>query len=243
MEKKPSVQPAGPNIATVLREFLEEQAGRLGKETYGKYETAIELLQHCLSSYGPNYLEKEEEEMLERYKKESGRKDEFAFSVLFGPEKIPFIVEEFLGYFLVNKVMCGKDQLRAAGTVMKKLARWLAERGYIDGDEAEYMAGIAAKAYRELPSAEALSEALYEMVESSPTVKGEERIEDLFSVVKVEPGRLHLQVGDEEPVVVKVPRRISDLCRVGWMIPLLLVKTPGGWRIAWAGTVYPDLSN
>ncbi|HOL16744.1 MAG TPA: hypothetical protein PLY40_00505 [Bacillota bacterium] len=42
-------------------------------------------------------------------------------------------------------------------------------------------------------------------------------------------------------MVVKVPRKISSLCREGWMITLLLVKTASGWRIAWAGTVYPDL--
>ena len=41
---------------------------------------------------------------------------------IFGPEKIPGNVAEFLDYFMVRKVMCGKDLMRAAGTVMKKLA-------------------------------------------------------------------------------------------------------------------------
>jgi hypothetical protein len=32
---------------------------------------------------------------------------------------------------MVSKVICGKELLRAAGTVIKKLAAWLAEKGYI----------------------------------------------------------------------------------------------------------------
>lgn len=237
--KEAPVRAASPNIAAVLQEFLEEQAGRLGEKTLGKYENAVELLQHCLNSYGHQYLETAEQEMLERYEEDGDNEEKFNFSTLFGPEKIPGIVGEFLGYFMVRKVFCGKDQLRTTGTVIKKLAGWLADRGYITGEEAEDMAAKAAEAYRELPAADDLSEALFELVESSPPVEGDEEMEDLFSVVKVEPGKLYLEAGAEEPVVVAVPRRISSLCCEGWMIPLLLVKTASGWRIAEAGRVYP----
>jgi len=42
---------------------------------------------------------------------------------------------EFLGYFMPRKVMCGKDLMQAAGTVTKKLAKWLAEKGYVEDTE------------------------------------------------------------------------------------------------------------
>lgn len=128
----------GPSITQVLREFLDEQAERLGKRTLGKYKTAIELLQAYLDSYAYQYLNSDEMEMLESYKTEKGE-DEYAlpFCSFFGPEKIPCNVEGFLGYFIPHKVACGADQLRTSGTALKRLARWLAERGYIDLESAD----------------------------------------------------------------------------------------------------------
>ena len=42
--------------------------------------------------------------------------------------------------------MCGKDLMQAAGTVTKKLAKWLAEKGYVeDTEDAQEQAGEAAK--------------------------------------------------------------------------------------------------
>jgi hypothetical protein len=45
---------------------------------------------------------------------------------MFGPEHILDKVGEFLNYFMVGKVTAGADTLWASGTVMKKLAKWLA---------------------------------------------------------------------------------------------------------------------
>ena len=44
---------------------------------------------------------------------------------------------EFLGYFMVRKVVAGQELLRAAGTVTKKLARWLHDQGFIDETDFE----------------------------------------------------------------------------------------------------------
>lgn len=237
-ETKP-VKTAEPNIVSVLQDFLKEQAARLGKATFRKYELAIEMLQAYLNRYASEDLDSNELEMLERYHKENGIGDYiYPFCCLFGPEKIPHRADDFLTYFMPHKVGCGKDQLRTTGTTLKRLAGWLAGRGYISDNDAAEMADAAARAYREVPAADEFSQALHDFVENSPPVQGDEEMEDLFIVVKIEPGKLHLQAVGKEPVVIAVPPKISSLCRKEWMLRLLLIKTKQGWRIARAGRVY-----
>ena len=69
----------------------------------------------------------------------------------FGPEDATDGYSEFLGYFMPRKVMCGKDTMQAAGTVTKKLAKWLAEKGYIE--DTEYEQERAGEAAKDLPNA------------------------------------------------------------------------------------------
>ncbi|MGI6615481.1 MAG: hypothetical protein ACOX30_05625 [Dethiobacteria bacterium] len=231
---------ADPCISRVLQDFLAKQAARLGKQTLDKYEMAIEMLETCLDSYGHQHLGDVDKRALDRYLETDGD-EKASFCRFFGPAKIPDIIVEFLGYFMVRKVICDRDQLRTTGTALKRLAGWLAGEGYIKPDVAEDMIATATQGSRELPDADELSDALYDFVNSSPPVEGDEEIEDLFEVVKVEPGRLYLQAGSEEPVAVDVPRRISELCRVGWMFYLLLVKTKKGWHIIETSRAYPQL--
>ena len=63
---------------------------------------------------------------------------------------------------MIRKVVAGEELLRAAGTVTKKLARWLADRGLIDGTDAEDAAARSGDAARDLPQAERLSRLLFE---------------------------------------------------------------------------------
>jgi len=44
---------------------------------------------------------------------------------------------------------------------------------------------------------------------------------------------------DVGTIEVKVPQDISDHCKVGWQINLLLGATRHGWRIVETGNVYP----
>ena len=226
-------------IEQVLQEFLDDQALRLKEGTLDKYGSVIELLEACLEGYGHNYLDEAEGELFEQHY-DSAVDEETVFCRLFGPEKIADNTGEFLGYFMPHKVICGEDLLCASGTVMKKLSSWLLEKGYIDPDASAYMKENAEKAIRYLPAADRLSNALFDYVESQPFVEEkEEELADLFKVIKVEPGRIHLEgPGSEEAVVVKVPARISQICREGFMLNLLLIKTKKGWEIAEAGSVY-----
>jgi len=44
--------------------------------------------------------------------------------------------------------MCGKQLLKAAGTVIKKLVKWLAEHGHVDGESADEYADQAGSAFK-----------------------------------------------------------------------------------------------
>ncbi len=211
----------------------------MGKRVLRKYEDVFELFQSYLDSYGQLHLEKEESELLDRYLEQVGDEEPYYFSRVFGPKLIPDTLDEFLGYFMVRKVHCSRELLRATGTVMKKLAGWLMDMGYIAPGEAADMAELAAAAETELPAADILSEALFPLANGVSAVDGEEELEGMFSVLKVEPGILHLQSELGEPVKLDVPEKISKLCKEGWTISLLLVKTKSGWRIAETGMVYP----
>jgi len=52
----PFPQVANPNIEELLDLFLKDQATRLKEATLKQYRVVIELLQHCLDGYGPNFL-------------------------------------------------------------------------------------------------------------------------------------------------------------------------------------------
>lgn len=77
--------------------------------------------------------------------------DPDAFANLFGPDKIPGQLGEFLGWYMVRKVMAGQELLKAAGTVTKKLSAWLEANGHISETDAAVMADRAADAVVELP--------------------------------------------------------------------------------------------
>jgi hypothetical protein len=42
-----------------------------------------------------------------------------------------------------------------------------------------------------------------------------------------------------DQVEVRLPKEITDHCRVGWQVNLLLGKTRNGWSIMETGNVYP----
>ena len=161
------------------------------------------------------------------------------FCQIFGPEKIPNNVSEFLNYFMVRKVMCGKELMRAAGTVIKKLGKWLEKKGYVQSESAAEVASRGATAAKELPATEELAWMLDDYADGT-VVDCDEVIEDHFTIKKIEPGKLHLSAfsGDDE-IIVPVSRNISDSCRVGWSISGAVGKKGKGWRITEVWNVYP----
>ena len=231
-------QPAEKTIEAVLDEFLKEQQRRLKPSTMRKYEDIIDLFQSCLDGYGHQGLNKQEAALFDRlYNAEGDEHREFC--QVFGPEKITGNVDEFLNYFMIRKVMCGKELMQAAGTVIKKLGKWLKENGYIQSESAAEVVSCGATAAKELPATEELVWMLADYADCT-AVDCDEVIEDYFTIEAVEPGKLRLSAfsGNDE-IIVPVSRNISNACRVGWSISGALGKTGKDWCIIEAWNVYP----
>lgn len=151
-------QTPSTTIDDSLDAFLADQRQRLSARTMRIYEDVIGLLRDCLNGYGPNTLDEPDRKRWE----EAYQDDEEAFCHLFGPERILPEVDEFLGYFMVRKVMAGQDLLRSAGTVTKKLAVWLHEHGHAGETARDVAVARGVTASRDLPRAERLANLLCE---------------------------------------------------------------------------------
>ena len=167
--------------------------------------------------------------------------DEEAFCKLFGPEKIVDHLGEFLGYFMVRKVMAGEGLLRASGTVTKKLAAWLHEQGSISEEQRAQAARRGADAGRDLPRADRLGRLLHRELERTPRfdpedVPDEHWVEDVLAIERVEPGALWFEDGIGP---VRVSKEASELAQPGWSVNIVLAQLRGEWRIVELGLVYP----
>jgi hypothetical protein len=113
-------------IDEALDEFLAAQRARLSDTTYRRYAEVVSLLRDSLNRYGYQALPDAEKHRWQTAY-DAGRDE--AFCELLGPERIAVELGSFLGCFMVRKVIAGDDLLRSAGTVTKKLARWLEAEG------------------------------------------------------------------------------------------------------------------
>ena len=227
-----------PSIEEVLTLFLKEQQKRLKPRTFNRYEEVVDLLRHCLNGHGYHELDTSSEVAL--YEKLYFQKNlEFCF--IFGPEKIVSSLPNFLNYFMIRKVMASEALLQAAGVVAKKLVKWLEENGFIGKEIADRVTRLAAEAARELPAAERLARLIYEYAQTHAPRYWTAELDDYFVIDQVHPGILILSgMATTGIVEVRVPKEITDHCRKGWQVNLLLGKTRNGWCILETGNVYPS---
>jgi hypothetical protein len=233
-----TIPQSNATIDDVLTEFLAEQRERLSDRTFQRYEEVVDLLRHSLDDYAYNSLDHDERQ---RWQTEFESHEERAFCRLFGPEKIPEHLGEFLGYFMVRKVIAGQELLKASGTVTGKLARWLADHGYIDDETAKDASDHAKEAARDLPIADRFATLLDEVTERAPdidpdTVAAGDWVEDYLEITDVEPGKIWFD-GGVGPIMV--PRNTSDLARPGWSAVITAARIAGRWHLIEVGTVYP----
>jgi len=231
------IEPVGKPIKAVLSEFLEEQSKRLKARTFRKYESVIELLEASMNGYAHQYLNDAEAALFDRlYNAEGPAHREFC--EMFGPEKIPENVHEFLAYFMPHKVICGKELLQAAGTVTQKLGKWLQEKDYVRQEAGDDMAGLGARASKDLPAAEMLAEMLADHADRM-TAGFDQALEGYFTIEAVGPGSLTLaSLINDEKITVPVPRQAARACREGWTVSGRVGKTPRGWRLVEIWNVY-----
>ena len=221
-------------IDQLFEEFLADQEARLSPKTYRLYDDILDLFRSCLEGYWPGHDGEEYNQITDAGGTYCGS---------FGPEEIAGGLSEFLGYFIPHKVMAGKETMKAAGTVTKKLMRWLAEKGYVEDTEALAMAEErAGDAARDLPAARELADFLAEYVDEHSPDHYSREIEDHFTVTRTSPGKLWLEPftsGDREIGPVPVPHEVSRQCRVGWEISGVVVKTRKGWQLLDVWNVSP----
>jgi hypothetical protein len=218
-------------IDEVLDEFLREQEGRLSGATYAKYQNIVGLLKAYLERYWPGHEGRE----YDRVTKAGG-----TYCGTFGPEEIPDAYGGFLDYFMPRKVLCGAGTLRAAGTVTKKLAKWLVEKGYVD--EAEAAVEQARTATKALPSASKALDVLSDFLDEHAPDDYTGEIEDHFWVSRVEGARIWLEpltAGTKVVGPLPVPKEAAARLQVGWDIGGVVGKTPRGWRLVEVWNVSP----
>ncbi len=202
-------------ISQLFEDFLADQKGRISHKTFQKYENIIGLYKSYLEGYWPGH-----DGEYDKITKAGG-----TYCGTFGPEDATDGYSEFLGYFMPRKVMCGKETMQAAGTVTKKLAKWLAEKGYIeDTEDAQERAGEAAK---ELPNAHKVLDLLNAFCDETAPAKHGGEIEDHFYIDKIEPGKLWLNPLTTASKVIgpiSVPKQVTALCEPGWDIGGVVAK-------------------
>ena len=135
------------------------------------------------------------------------------FCQIFGPEHILPNVSEFLGYFMIRKVMARRALLRAAGTVTKRLAAWLAEQDYVDAEAAELAKERGTEAARELPKADELATRRQTLADGWANPDAADQIEDHFQITRIEPAKIWLTglIDGRECGLIQLPEEISRL--------------------------------
>lgn len=240
--------PAQPNICRVLDEFIDAQHTRLAPRTLARYEAVLELLQSYLNGYAHERLSVAEAARFERaYNAEGEAHREFCD--LFGPEKIVASLDNFLGYFMIRKVVAGEDFLRAAGTVTKKLSKWLEERGHVSHEAAGDAMQTSAAAARDLPRAERAARILREAgdrlgVDVARLAAKDYLQFDHFTITRVEPGRLWIEVREDRKMrergPIPAPEAATRWLRPGWTVSCSLGRVRKVWRLIEVANVYPD---
>jgi hypothetical protein len=225
-------------IDEALNRFLDEQRERLAPRTFRSYADVIGLLRDCMNGYGPNLLSGADHD---RWRRAYDAGDEEAFCTQMDASYIDSMLGEFLGYYMIRKVMAGQELLKASGTVTKKLVGWLAEHGVIDQAAAASRTEHATEAARDLPKAERLADALYELTLACPVRSPETAqrwIDDGISmrITRVGPGKMWFE-GDVGPLAV--PREVSELAQVGWQVTAVLAFARNRWWLVEVGNVYP----
>jgi hypothetical protein len=128
---------------------------------------AIELFMDCMNGYGHQSLSSEEGKLLDHYYNLEG-KDHKEFCQVFGPDKIVVNVGEFVGYFLIRKVIMSGDEMGVAASGVAELCKWLTEKGLVPEAPAKDAIERASRAAEELPCAEDANRFIWEQAQKCP---------------------------------------------------------------------------
>jgi len=219
-------------IDALFAEFLAAQRARLSPQSYSRYEAIVDnLYRGYLERYWPGHSGKDYDAVT----RAGG-----TYCGTYGADDITGGFSEFLGYFMPHKVIASDATMKAAGTVINKLTRWLVERGYTEDDEAAR--GRVREAARDLPTSQKLLDALNDWLDQTAPVRSGKEIEDHFIIDRVEGNQIWLESlssGDPGIGPIVVPAAIARACKVGWDIGGVVARTRTGWRLVEVWNVSP----
>lgn len=210
-------------IDEVVQEFLDEQRKRLKYSSYIFYEDIINDFHIFLNEYGYTTLNSREKII---YKKRYNKKEGIWFTSIFGPEKLVENAPDFVNYQLYNG---SRNEREYTGRVIKRLASWLGEKGYISGEQAKDMFNVGVRAVKEMFAAIQLLVALQMKANASPNKFGE-IISSVFEIQEIKPKEISLKAPGFT-LTLEVPKNISDIAHPGWKITLTAGKIDGKWHI------------
>lgn len=228
------MKPADLSIAVVLDAYRE------ARPDDDDADLVTDLMTAYLDSYGHTMLGKAELAVWEERYNEA---KEGSFCNLFGPTYILEGLEEFLGWFVIRKVILPHDDVARIGPAAGAVVKWLVDCGSVPREVADGARELSAAATRDLPDADRLAELLYWLGEVSPAEDVQEYVDwenELAQISRVEPGKLWFRSELGEIGPVRAPQAATELARVGWQVSALAFgRTNIGWVVTEIGNVYP----
>lgn len=232
-------QVADPSIEAILKQFIKDTAAAKGISKADK-RGATELFMDCMNGYAHQSLSRDEEELFDQYYNLEG-KDHKEFCQLFGPDKITENVGEFVGYFLIRKVMMPGDQMAEAATVVAELCKWLVEQNIVSTTDARDAIEKAERAAQQLPRAEDANRIIWELSQKCPHHAQEYIDFGYMTVTRIEKDAIWLEGDDGNEIgPVALPRKATQLLQPDWKVNCALAKSRGKWYFAEVGNVYPN---
>lgn len=226
-----------PSIDQVLVAFLDDQRARLAASTYRRYQEIVGLLHACLNEYGFGTRPGAQPVAGRAAVEACGAE---VFTRRAGPDRILEHYDLFLGHFMIRQVVDASEQhLKAAGTVTKRLASWLADHGYVDDDAAKQARDEATEYDRQLATVRGLRAQLSHQAEQTrvlvdiSAIPEEDWVDDHLPITRIEQGRLWFD--DLGPV--RVPSAATDAAEVGWYVTVTLIRREGSWHLIEVGPI------
>lgn len=226
-----------PTIDQALAAFLEEWRTEVDRDGFTHHSDIVDLLKSSLNGYAYDALDHFERR---RWEQAFEAGDEEAFTRLFGPDKIPGHLGEFLGYFMIRKVIAPPKLTADAGRVSRELVEWLAARAWIDPEAVADAVERADHATSDLPRAERLGQLLYKQARRTRidqrALADDDFVEDYLTIERVEPRALWFE-GGIGPVPISAAA--AKLAQPGWSINLVIGRVGRQWHVLEVGNVYP----
>jgi hypothetical protein len=239
--RKPASRARAPrrSIETLMEAYLAQLPG--GKRRVREAGGSLELLRSGLDGYAYQNLSRADRD---RWSAAFDAGDETCFSRLFGAREIAGYLDEFLGYFLIRKVLMPEEEVARTVEDVRGFVEWLAAERELTPTAARKALGGIATASVDLPAAERLGRLLHDIARANaePARRGagpefDEIVEDFLVIERVAPGRIWFLDGIGP---IKVPEAASAVARPGWTINLVLGRRGATWDVLEVGNVYPE---